>query len=97
MECENKCGECPTEKMIQEIKECNFECEGGILDSHKGFMALVARTEKLQAELAKGEVLQDFYIEGLEKSNGQIEKLQAKLDEKQTCPRCHHEFVRKNQ
>ena len=39
--------------MIQEIKECNFECKGGTLDSHRGFLALVVRTEQLQAENKK--------------------------------------------
>jgi len=47
---DKKCEDCSIETMVQEIKECNFECTGGLLENHRGYMALVARVEQLQAE-----------------------------------------------
>ena len=47
------CKKCSIEKIIHEIKKCKFECEGGTLESHRGYMALLARIEKLQAELGE--------------------------------------------
>ena len=45
MGCDTKCASCPIEKMEQEIGKCKFKCESGDLESHRGYMALLARVK----------------------------------------------------
>lgn len=46
-----KCEECPIETIEKEIAACNFECEGGLLINHRGYMALLAKAKQLQAKI----------------------------------------------
>ena len=59
--------------------------------------SMVEKIEQLEAKLAKAEVLNDFYIEGLEKSEAKIEQLKDALlqhradlhqGSKRPCPTC---------
>ena len=68
MECKN----CSIETIEKEIAACKFECVGGPLKSHRGYVALLARANHLQAKndrlkkvilLAPGSDEKNFIIE----------------------------------
>ncbi len=50
---ERDCSKCPIERIELEIRQCGFDCEGGLLEYHRGYIALLARAKQLQSELAK--------------------------------------------
>ena len=47
---EKKCEDCPLETIIEEIAKCSFACDGGPLDGHRGYRALVAKARELEAD-----------------------------------------------
>lgn len=54
--CKRKdCSKCPVKTILKEIKNCKFRCKDGSLEFHRGYIALVARAEQLQAKLEKCE------------------------------------------
>ena len=50
-ECNNKCEECSIEKITDEISKCGFHCDGGPLETHRGYLALLAKAAKTEQRL----------------------------------------------
>ncbi len=45
------CTECSIETIEQEIKKCEFECTGGLLENHRGYVALLTRAKQLRSTI----------------------------------------------
>ena len=84
------CDNCDLDTILDEIQKCNFECIGGTLEFHRGYMALVKKTYQLQAEkesLKSHIKLTQANVDGLILENDaledEIQRLKEALDERE--------------